>query len=154
MVLDNKAIAHILATSEEARMAVAEALEPFIRAEREKESGVGRANNAAAMLMELGIKTTNSGFTYLRYALEECLPDDPRHLYDIQVTKVYYPMIAKACNTRPANVEKAMRQAIRNAWEDARPESVREAQSKIFPLGRPKVKQLLSILKERMISEE
>ena len=154
MVLNAETIASILAKSEEARMAVAEALYPFALKEHREELGFGKAANAAAILVGLGIKTTNAGFAYIRYALEDVLPNDERELDSIQLTKVVYPAVGLEYKTSAINVEKAIRQAILNAWEKPKTPEIKAEQVAIFPLGRPKAGALLIVLKRMMINNK
>jgi two-component system response regulator (stage 0 sporulation protein A) len=73
-------------------------------------------------MLELGHPENLSGTGYLREGVE---------LYNAgltRMTKELYPAIAKAANTTPARVERAMRHSISAAWA----RSCRESQQRFF----------------------
>ncbi|MBR7179875.1 MAG: response regulator [Oscillospiraceae bacterium] len=68
-----------------------------------------------AILVELGIRTSQQGFRFLRTGME-LLMEDPNQM----LTKHLYPAIAAQHNTSAGNVEKGIRTAIGSAWKRRR----------------------------------
>ncbi len=65
------------------------------------------------MLGQIGLATNTKGYAYLREAIGMVT-----YNYDLltQVTKTLYPAIAKAFDSTPSRVERAIRHAIETAW--------------------------------------
>lgn len=59
----------------------------------------------------LGIPTNRKGYQYLEYCVNRC-SEGPR----VSMTKELYPQVAQMHNTTAAAVERAMRDAILDAW--------------------------------------
>ena len=73
------------------------------------------------MLHEIGIPAHIKGYQYLRMEIALCVEN-----MDLigAVTKELYPMIAKAYNTTPSRVERAIRHAIEVAWNRGKLETI------------------------------
>ena len=69
-----------------------------------------------SIIKALGISANKKGYYYLRYAIELMINDIT--LID-GITKVIYPNVAKAFNTTPKRVERAIRHAIETGWNRA-----------------------------------
>lgn len=69
------------------------------------------------LLLECGIPQHIKGYQYLGTAIEAVL-EDPSKL-DAGITKVLYPHIAKIHDTTTSRVERAIRHAIKMAWDRA-----------------------------------
>ena len=67
-----------------------------------------------AIIHEIGVPAHIKGYQYLREAIMIAVND-----MDVinAVTKVLYPSVAKAFNTTPSRVERAIRHAIEVAWD-------------------------------------
>ncbi|MBQ6944456.1 MAG: sporulation initiation factor Spo0A C-terminal domain-containing protein [Ruminococcus sp.] len=65
------------------------------------------------LIRQAGVPAHMAGYKYLRTAILECVADST---YLDGVTKKLYPCIAKIYNTKPTNVERAIRHAIKTAW--------------------------------------
>ena len=68
-----------------------------------------------ALLVELGVRTSQQGFRFLRTGIE-LLMEDPNQM----LTKHLYPAIAARHNTSTGNVEKGIRTAVCSAWKRRR----------------------------------
>lgn len=77
--------------------------------EMPKEENVDCSCNINEFLLSLGIRPHIKGFRYLKYIFENDLNCDN------DITTVLYPTIAKAFNTTPSRVERAIRHAIETA---------------------------------------
>lgn len=75
----------------------------------------GAYDPITAILVELGIRTSQQGFRFLRTGIE-LLMEDPNQM----LTKHLYPAIAAQHNTSAGNVEKGIRTAIGSAWKRRR----------------------------------
>ena len=66
------------------------------------------------VIHEIGVPAHIKGYQYLRYAIIVAVED-----MDVinAITKVLYPQVAKAFNTTPSRVERAIRHAIEVAWD-------------------------------------
>ena len=66
------------------------------------------------VIHEIGVPAHIKGYQYLRYAIIVAVED-----MDVinAITKVLYPEVAKAFNTTPSRVERAIRHAIEVAWD-------------------------------------
>lgn len=69
-------------------------------------------------LKELGCPAHIKGYMYLRYAIISAMKD--RTLLE-QMTKRFYPAIAKEYGTTPTRVERAIRHAIEVTWDRGDP---------------------------------
>lgn len=67
----------------------------------------------AELIRNLGIKPSLSGYDYIKDAVAKCYADAT---YKYNITKRLYVDIAKAFDTTPTRVERAMRHAIEQAW--------------------------------------
>lgn len=67
------------------------------------------------LINEVGIPAHVLGYDYLQYALSLAYSDNA---YVHSITKLLYPTVAKKFGTTPDRVERAIRQAIRLAWEN------------------------------------
>lgn len=65
------------------------------------------------LLLSLGIPTKLRGYSCLVEAIVEKIRDPQQ-----QITKEIYPAVAAACGGNPKQVERAIRSAIRPAWEN------------------------------------
>ena len=68
-----------------------------------------------SLLVQLGTKTSQQGFRFLRYGITLLLEDPCQ-----QLTKRLYPAIAREFGTTAVNVEKSMRTAVTTAWKNRR----------------------------------
>ncbi len=75
----------------------------------------GAYDPITAMLVELGIRTSQQGFRFLRTGIE-LLMEEPNQM----LTKHLYPAIAAIHNTSAGNVEKGIRTAVQSAWKRCR----------------------------------
>lgn len=73
------------------------------------------------MLHEIGIPAHIKGYQYLRNAIIMSV-QDPEMLSS--VTKILYPTIAKAYQTTPSRVERAIRHAIEVAWSRGKMDTI------------------------------
>ncbi|MGI6106384.1 MAG: sporulation initiation factor Spo0A C-terminal domain-containing protein [Lachnospiraceae bacterium] len=93
---------------------------------RESSGGAsGRRKAAGAVYLEslmelLGFRCDETGWSYLREAVLECLGKDEL-LYS--VNKILYPIVAEKFGTSAAAVEKAIRRSAAQAWERSTGES-------------------------------
>ena len=73
------------------------------------------------MIHEIGVPAHIKGYQYLRMGIALCVEN-----MDLisAVTKELYPMIAKAYNTTPSRVERAIRHAIEVAWNRGKLETI------------------------------
>lgn len=73
------------------------------------------------MIHEIGVPAHIKGYQYLRLGIALCVEN-----MDLigAVTKELYPMIAKAYNTTPSRVERAIRHAIEVAWNRGKLETI------------------------------
>ena len=73
------------------------------------------------MIHEIGVPAHIKGYQYLRMEIALCVEN-----MDLigAVTKELYPMIAKAYNTTPSRVERAIRHAIEVAWNRGKLETI------------------------------
>lgn len=69
-------------------------------------------SNISEFLIALGIKPHIKGFQYLEYIFEHDID------FTKGITKVLYPEVAKAFNSTPSRVERAIRHAIETAIYD------------------------------------
>lgn len=67
------------------------------------------------LLSKLGVRSTNKGFHYIRYALELCLEDEN---YLLVVFKELYPKIAEEFDATKLSVEHCIRTAVNNCWSN------------------------------------
>lgn len=74
-------------------------------------------DSITALLVQLGARTSQQGFRFLRVGIL-LLMEDPGQ----QLTKSLYPAIAAEFRTSKANVEKSMRTTVANAWANRRDE--------------------------------
>ncbi|MBE6970700.1 MAG: sporulation transcription factor Spo0A [Ruminococcaceae bacterium] len=74
----------------------------------------GLESRITAIIHEIGVPAHIKGYQYLREAIMIAVND-----MDVinAVTKVLYPAVAKAFNTTPSRVERAIRHAIEVAWD-------------------------------------
>lgn len=89
-------------------------------AEREeKVSEVIRPNTALPeyIVSTLGIKVNVKGYDYIKYFIEKVI-ENPKY-HKKSMTKEIYPDIAKQFGTTPARVERCMRYAIHESFNDA-----------------------------------
>lgn len=66
------------------------------------------------IMHQLGVPAHIKGYNYLRAAILYCI-DEPQMINS--VTKTLYPTVAKAYGTTASRVERAIRNAIKIAWE-------------------------------------
>lgn len=70
-----------------------------------------------SLLVQLGIRTSQQGFRFLRWGILRMMEDPTQ-----QLTKSLYPAIAAEFGSTRENVEKALRTAITQAWRNRRDE--------------------------------
>jgi two-component system response regulator (stage 0 sporulation protein A) len=66
-----------------------------------------------SMLMELNVPAKRRGFTYLEKCIRQYLKNPGQSL-----TKGIYPNVAQVHDTKPEAVERAIRQAVHESWEN------------------------------------
>lgn len=96
-----------------------------------------------ALLVQLGVPTSQQGFRYLRRGIQRMIEDPSQ-----QLTKSLYPALAEEFATSAANVEKSLRTAVTTAWTRRR-EDIWQRYFPISPSGeipRPTTGQFLSRL--------
>lgn len=77
--------------------------------------GLNPYDDITALLVRLGIRTSQQGFRFLRRGIL-MLMEDPTQ----QLTKVLYPAIAVEFKTTKENVEKALRTSVTHGWRNRR----------------------------------
>ena len=77
-------------------------------------SGVNIEAMVTSIIHEIGVPAHIKGYQYLREAIMIAVDD-----MDVinAITKVLYPQVAKAFQTTPSRVERAIRHAIEVAWD-------------------------------------
>lgn len=99
---------------------------------------------------ELGMPAHIKGYEYLRYAVLRVIEN--RELLH-SVTKELYPMTAKAFNSKPSRVERAIRHAIEVAWSRGDADNI----SKLFGCtvlssrGKPTNSEFLAMIADKII---
>lgn len=103
-----------------------------------------------AVLVEMGIRTSQQGFRFLRTGVE-LLMEDPNQM----LTKQLYPDIARRHNTSAGNVEKAIRTAVGSAWKRRRDDVWRRyfAPSRNGEIPKPTSGQFLMQLTDALITD-
>ncbi len=84
------------------------------RSERRSSTPVGIESMVTGIIHEIGVPAHIKGYQYLREAIIIAVKD-----MDVinAITKVLYPQVAKAFQTTPSRVERAIRHAIEVAWD-------------------------------------
>ena len=67
-----------------------------------------------AELLRLHIPQTTAGFHHAAYAITQVIQNPETVNW---ITKEIYPETARHCQTRPANIERTIRLAVRACWE-------------------------------------
>ena len=99
---------------------------------------------------ELGMPAHIKGYEYLRYAILRVIEN--RNLLH-SVTKELYPMTAKAFNSKPSRVERAIRHAIEVAWTRGDADNI----SKLFGCtvlssrGKPTNSEFLAMIADKIL---
>lgn len=101
------------------------------------------------MIHEIGVPAHIKGYQYLRHAIAMVVED-----MDLigAVTKELYPAIAKANNTTPSRVERAIRHAIEVAWNRGKIETI----DKLFGYtvhndkGKPTNSEFIAIIADKL----
>ena len=99
---------------------------------------------------DLGMPAHIKGYEYLRYAILRVIEN--RELLH-SVTKELYPMTAKAFNSKPSRVERAIRHAIEVAWTRGDAENI----SKLFGCtvlssrGKPTNSEFLAMIADKIL---
>lgn len=99
---------------------------------------------------ELGMPAHIKGYEYLRYAVLRVIEN--RNLLH-SVTKELYPMTAKAFNSKPSRVERAIRHAIEVAWSRGDADNI----AKLFGCtvlssrGKPTNSEFLAMIADKII---
>lgn len=79
-----------------------------------KMTGINLERKITEMILDVGVPAHIKGYHYLRTGIKMSVEDNA--MLD-GITKVLYPAIAKAYNTTPSRVERAIRHAIEVAWD-------------------------------------
>lgn len=104
-----------LASDDESRNRFKESLEDLVKVNEPSPSAPATIEDEVYdTLQELGIPSSLSGHSRIAYAICQVL-EEP-WLVDA-ITKCLYPQVAKAFNTTPSRVERAIRHAIEVAWD-------------------------------------
>ncbi|MBE7029071.1 MAG: sporulation transcription factor Spo0A [Ruminococcaceae bacterium] len=106
-------------------------------------------NKVTSIIHKIGIPAHIKGYKYLRCAIKKTIIDE-----DIinSVTKELYPEVAKAYNTTPPRVERAIRHAIEVAWNRGEEETL----NKIFGYtvqsnkGKPTNSEFIAMIADRL----
>lgn len=109
------------------------------------------SKTVANELIEIGIKPSLKGYSYLKEALVRCYEDGS---YLCGITKRLYPELAKFFNTTASKVERAMRHAIERAWDagDFRKQAYIFGGTIDINRGRPTNKEFLATIVEHLQS--
>lgn len=122
---------------------VAEHVAGVLALEEEPPSAPDPIDRITALLVQLGVPTSQQGFRLLRRGIE-LMMSDPNQ----QLTKGLYPTLAREFGTSAVNVEKSLRTAVTTAWTRRREEVWRAyfPQSPSGQIPRPRAGQFLSRL--------
>ncbi len=85
-----------------------------MRSRSSDNSDNGMETQITKIIHEIGVPAHIKGYQYLRCAILMAIKDN--NVIN-SVTKVLYPQVAKAYNTTPSRVERAIRHAIEVAWD-------------------------------------
>lgn len=105
------------------------------------------------ILHELGIPAHIKGYPYLRKAIALAV-------HDIDVinamTKVLYPQVAKAFQTTPSRVERAIRHAIEVAWDRGDLDTLQRFFGYTISLtkGKPTNSEFIALIADKLILEQ
>ncbi|MCX7708271.1 MAG: sporulation transcription factor Spo0A [Clostridia bacterium] len=101
------------------------------------------------MMREVGIPAHMSGYQYIREAIIQAVNNE-----DVfsSITKVLYPAVAKKFNTTPQKVERAIRNAIENAWTRGNPDSIDSlfGYASNFNKGKPTNSEFIAMMSDKM----
>lgn len=101
------------------------------------------------LMREVGIPAHMAGYQYIREAIIQAVNNE-----DVfsSITKVLYPAVAKKFNTTPQKVERAIRNAIENAWSRGNPDSIDSlfGYSSNFGKGKPTNSEFIAMMSDKM----
>jgi two-component system response regulator (stage 0 sporulation protein A) len=105
------------------------------------------------LLRDMGISPSLKGYEYLKFAIEVTMTD--RTLVH-SIVKKLYPCIADYFGTKPQNVERDIRQAIKVAWSKGMNESQEQLFGNIInpSKGRPTNAEFIGTAVEFLILDE
>ncbi len=133
-----------LASDDESRNKLKEELAEIVKgAQSEVTPPVTIEEEVYDVLQKLGVPSALSGHSRLAYAICQAL-EEPWLVNAI--TKCLYPQVAKAFNTTPSRVERAIRHAIEVAWDRCDSDVIQEYFGNTISLntGRPTNSEFIS----------
>lgn len=101
------------------------------------------------LIREVGIPAHMVGYQYIREAIMLAVNNEDMFK---SITKVLYPAVAKRFNTTPQKVERAIRNAIENAWNRGNPDSIDSifGYSSGFSKGKPTNSEFIAMMSDKM----